>query len=165
MIQTSDYVARTWKFPWNKCRTTHSCNAKVMFNFIKIYFLNWKISLRREFSRCPLVSQEHAHKSVTQKTTTKDNVVVHKFQFCCHALHFKELRQLPLSQMDSHVDASRWKFAKPELVYGLCKSARKFTQVVKGRRFHAYTDDLWSTCVVLDWVAKRWKMCLNFHTN
>ena len=35
------------------------------------------------------------------------------------------------------------------------KSARKFTQVAKSRKFHAYTVDLRSTCVDLRWAAKR----------
>ena len=44
--------------------------------------------------------------------------------------------------------ASRRKFPKPELAYGLAmggqtdSSARKFTQVAQSRKFHAYTDGL-----------------------
>ena len=62
-------------------------------------------------------------------------------------------------QTDSQVDASlqnqnlrtdlRW------VAKRIRKSARKFTQVAKGRKFHAYTVDLRSTCVDLRWVAKR----------
>ena len=44
-------------------------------------------------------------------------------------------------------------------------SAHKFTQVAKCRTFHAYTDELWSTCVDLLWVAKRWKTCVDLRTN
>ena len=65
-------------------------------------------------------------------------------------------------QTDSQVDASRRKFAKPKLAYGLAKGGRtdsqvahNFMQVARGRKFHAYTVDLPSTCVDLRWVTKR----------
>ena len=38
------------------------------------------------------------------------------------------------------------------------------TQVAKSK-FHTYTIDLRSTSVDLRWVAKRWKMCVDFRTN
>ena len=57
------------------------------------------------------------------------------------------------------VDASRRKFAKPELAYvaqRIRKSACKFmTPVAKSRRFRAYSDYLRSA-----WVAKGWKTCV-----
>ena len=52
-------------------------------------------------------------------------------------------------------NASRRKFAKPELAHGLAKS----------RKFHAYTVDLRSICVDSRWAAKRWKTCVDLRTN
>ena len=45
------------------------------------------------------------------------------------------------------------------------KSARKFTQVAKSRKFHVYTVDLRSICIDLHWVAKQWKTCVDLRTN
>ena len=39
------------------------------------------------------------------------------------------------------------------------------SQVVKSRKFYVYTVDLWSTCVDLHWVAKRWKVCIDLRIN
>ena len=61
------------------------------------------------------------------------------------------------------------KLAKPELAYGLAMGGQTDSQVgsqvAKSRKFHAYTDDLRSTCVDLRWVAKWWKPCVDLGTN
>ena len=65
--------------------------------------------------------------------------------------------------MDSQVDASQHKFAKPELVYGLAMGSQTevSSQVAKSCKFVTYTDDLKSTCViVLDGQTVK-----NLHTN
>ena len=48
---------------------------------------------------------------------------------------------------------------------GVRKSARKFKQVAKTRRFHAYTNASWWTCVNLRRVAKRWKTSVDLRSN
>ena len=74
-------------------------------------------------------------------------------------------------QTDSQVNSSQRKSANQNLHTDLRwvakrirKSARKFTQVAKSRKFHAYTVDLRSTCVDLRWVAKRRKTCVDLRT-
>ena len=75
-------------------------------------------------------------------------------------IFIKQSATLSSGQMDLQVHASlqinqnlrtdlRW------VAKRIRKSARKFTQVAKSRKFHAYTVDLRSTCVDLRWVAKR----------
>ena len=62
-------------------------------------------------------------------------------------------------QTDSQVDASRRKFAEPELAYGLAMGghtdSQVDSQVTKSRKFqdHAYTVHLQSICVDLRWLA------------
>ena len=84
--------------------------------------------------------------------------------FCSFDLQFWNLVGLLISKLWPNGLASRrnsTQICKPELPYGLALGSHKFTQVANSRTFHAFTVDLRSNCVVLGWVAKRWKPCVH----
>ena len=68
--------------------------------------------------------------------------------------------QVDESLQNQNLRTNLWWVAKQ-----IRKSAHKFTQVAKSRKFHAYTVDSRSTCVDLRWVAKWWKMCNDLRMN
>ena len=78
-----------------------------------------------------------------------------RFQYRCNGLWRTQWLFSSPSQTDLQVDASLQNLNLRTELPLVCMSARRFTQVAKSGKFHAYTVDLRSTCVDMRWVAKR----------